>query len=76
MKTKLNDNEVREVAQMQTKIDSYESFISALNAMIVSHSTDLNYLLFEGTPLTNEMNKVWRFVKEKINEGKESSETA
>ena len=76
METRLNDNEVREVAQMQMKIDTYESFIGALNVMVVGQRTDLNYLLFDGTPLTKEMNRVWRFVKEKINASKESSETA
>ena len=73
METRLNDNEVREVAQMQMKIDTYESFIGALNVMVVGQRTDLNYLLFDGTPLTKEMNRVWRFVKEKINEGKENN---
>ena len=47
MKTKLNDNEIREVARMQQKIDSYESFISTVNVMILRKKTDLNYLLFD-----------------------------
>lgn len=76
MGTKLNDNEVREVAQMQMKIDTYESFISSIHAMITAKKTDLNYLLFDGTQFTEEMNRVWRFVKEKINASKESSKTA
>lgn len=76
MKTKLNDNEIREVAKMQQKIDSYESFISSVNVMILRKKTDLNYLLFDGTPLTKEMNNIWRYIKDVINEGKEDSETA
>lgn len=74
---RLNDNEVKEVAEMQMKIDTYESFISTVNAMIVTKKTDLNYLLFDGTDLTDEMNKIWRFIKQTIkdNESKESSET-
>lgn len=76
MKTKLNDNEIREVARMQQKIDSYESFISTVNVMILRKKTDLNYLLFDGTPLTKEMNNIWRYIKDVINEGKEDSETA
>ncbi len=76
METKLNDNEVREIARMQQKIDSYESFISTVNVMILRKKTDLNYLLFDGTPLTKEMNNIWRYIKEVINEGKEGSETA
>lgn len=78
METKLNDNEVKEIAQMQTKIDTYESFICTVNAMIVTKRTDLNYLLFDGTELTKEMNSIWRFIKQTIkdNESKKSSETA
>lgn len=75
MKTKLNDNEIREVARMQQKIDSYESFISTVNVMILRKKTDLNYLLFDGTPLTKEMNNIWRYIKDVINEGKEDSKT-
>ena len=71
METKLNDNEVKEIAKMQIKIDTYESFISTVHAMIVAKKTDLNYLLFDGTEFTKEMNRIWRFVKQEIkdNEG-------
>lgn len=74
---KLNDNEVKEVAKMQMKIDTYESFISSVCAMVVTKKTDINYLLFDGTELTSEMNKIWRYVKQTIKdyEGKKSSET-
>lgn len=75
MKTKLNENEVKEVAKMQMKIDTYESFISTVNAMVVTKKTDLNYLLFDGTELTDEMNSIWRFIKQNIkeDEGKKDS---
>lgn len=66
MKTKLNDNEVQTIAEMQKKIDTYESFISTVHVMVFARKTDLNYLVFDGTELTNEMNRIWRFVKEKI----------
>ena len=74
---RLNDNEVKEVAKMQMKIDTYESFISSVYAMVVTKETGINYLLFDGTELTSEMNKIWRFIKQTIkeHEGKESSET-
>jgi hypothetical protein len=74
---KLNDNEVKEVAKMQMKIDTYESFICSVCAMVVTKKTDINYLLFDGTELTGEMNKIWRYVKQTIKdyEGKKSSET-
>lgn len=77
METKLNDNEVKEVAKMQMKIDTYESFICSVCAMVVTKKTDINYLLFDGTELTSEMNKIWRYVKQTIKdyEGKKSSET-
>lgn len=68
METKLNANEVKEIARMQIKIDTYESFISTVNAMVVTKKTDLNYLLFDGTELTAEMNHIWRFIKQKIKE--------
>ena len=75
METKLNDNEVREVAKMQMKIDTYESFICSVHAMLVAKKTDLNYLLFDGTELTEEMNSIWRFIKQTIkdNESKKDS---
>ena len=76
METKLNDNEVREIAKMQMKIDTYESFICTVQAMIVTKKTDLNYLLFDGTELTKEMNSIWRFIKQTIkdNESKKDSQ--
>ena len=74
---RLNDNEVKEIAKMQMKIDTYESFICTVNVMVATKKTDLNYLLFDGTELTEEMNRIWRFVKQKIkdDEGKKDSET-
>lgn len=71
----MNENEVREIAQMQMKIDTYESFIGTIHVMILRKETNLNYLLFDDTPLTKEMNSIWKFIKEKINEDKKSSET-
>ena len=74
---RLNDNEVKEVAKMQMKIDTYESFICSVCAMVVTKKTDINYLLFDGAEFTSEMNKIWRFVKQTIedHEGKKSSKT-
>ena len=63
MKTKLNDNEVREIAKMQSKIDSYEGFITALYIMMLSKN-NINYPAFTDTPLDKEMNIIWRWVKE------------
>lgn len=66
METKLNDNEVKEVARMQQMIDSYEGFIKALILMMLS-SKSINYPRFTNTDLDEEMNKIWRWVKEHKN---------
>lgn len=63
METRLNDNEVKEVARMQQMIDSYEGFICALHMMIISEK-EINYPSFTDTNLDNEMNKIWRWVEE------------
>ena len=63
---RLNNNEVKEVAIMQRKIDSYEGFIKAL-WMMAKSGKDTNYPLFDGTDLTHEMNELWRFVRKNIN---------
>ena len=65
METKLNDNEIREVAEMQMKIDSYEWFIKTLWMMAKSGKV-LNCPLFANTDFTDEMNFIWRFVKDKL----------
>ena len=65
METRLNDNEVREVAEMQRKIDSYEGFIKALWMMAKSGKV-VNYPLFNGTDFTGEMNFLWKFVRKNM----------
>lgn len=65
MEAKLNDNEVREVAEMQRKIDSYEGFIRAAHMMARSGKA-VNYPLFDGTDFTEDMNFIWRFIREHI----------
>lgn len=61
MKTKLNDNEVKEVARMQKMIDSYQSFVFAINFMIES-GEDVNCPIF--CNMDRKMQKIWRWVKE------------
>lgn len=61
METKLNNNEVREIAEMQRKIDSYESFMLAIYFMIES-GEDINCPI--RCKLDRKMQKVWRWVKE------------
>jgi hypothetical protein len=63
METKLNDNEVKEVARMQQMIDSYEGFICALHMMMLSER-EINYPAFTDTNLDNEMNRIFWWVKE------------
>ena len=65
METKLNGNEVKEVARMQAKIDSYEGFIRAAHMMARSGNV-INYPLFDGTDFTEEMNFIWRFIRDHI----------
>ena len=62
---RLNDNEVREVAEMQRKIDSYEGFITALCIMAKSGKVT-NYPLFDGTDFTDEMSFLWKFVRKHV----------
>lgn len=63
METRLNDNEVREVARMQAKIDAYEGFIRSLFIMMLSDKA-LTTPIIIGTDFDKEMNKIWRWVKE------------
>lgn len=63
METKLNDNEVKEVARMQEKIDAYEGFIRSLYIMLYS-TKDLTTPMTINTDFDKEMNKIWRWVKE------------
>lgn len=65
MKAGMNDNEVKEVASMQRKIDAYEGFIKALFMMSKSGKV-LNYPLFDGADFTSEMDYLWKFVKDKL----------
>ena len=62
METRLNENEVREIAKMQKKIDSYEGFIKAIYLM-AKFDKDVNYPLFDGTKYTVEMGYLWHFIK-------------
>lgn len=59
MKTKLNDNEVSEIAEMQKKIDSYEGFIKALFEMMKSNKSCC-FPLFTDTNLEDEMHFIWK----------------
>lgn len=63
MENKLNNNDVREIAEMQQKIDSYEAFIIAIWMMIKSKK-DVIYPSFVETELDNQMNHIWKWVKE------------
>ena len=55
------DNEVKEVARMQKMIDSYKSFMFAINFMIES-GEDVNCPIF--CNMDRKMQKIWRWVKE------------
>lgn len=63
METRLNDNEVKEVARMQKMIDSYEGFLRACYMMAKSGSR-INYPMFDGTEYYEEMNFIWRIIRD------------
>jgi len=63
METKLNDNEVKEIARMQEKIDSYEAFILATSILIIGKD-NIDYPIFARTHLDKQMNRIWKWVKE------------
>lgn len=58
---RLNDNEVKEIAMMQKMIDSYKSFVFAINFMIKS-GKDINCPIF--CKLDRNMQDIWKWVKE------------
>ena len=70
MKTKFNDDEVKEIVKMQQKIDSYEGFIRAAFIM-AKFGKHVNFPIFSHTDFTREMNFIWKTIKEKCvsNEG-------
>ena len=66
METKLNDNEVKEIAEMQRKIDSYEAFIMAISNTIIKPEVNFAIPLYEGisTEMEKRMSCICKFVKE------------
>ena len=60
---RLNDNEVKEVAEMQRKIDDYEYFIRACFIMAKSGKR-INYPVFKNTDFFDEMNEIWQTVRD------------
>lgn len=65
METKLNNNEVREIAEMQRKIDSYEAFIMAISNTIMKPQVNFAIPLYEGISLEMEqrLSVICEFVK-------------
>jgi exonuclease V gamma subunit len=63
METKLNDNEVNEIVKMQQKIDYYEGFIRAAFIM-AKFGKHVIYPMFSDTDYADEMNFIWKTIKE------------
>lgn len=67
METRLNDNEVREVAKMQSLIDEYETFILALSETADIYFSPLIRFWTKGTSVPTTlgptMHRVWDWVK-------------
>lgn len=62
-------SDVGKIIEMQHKIDVYENFITLLFCMIQGCTPEA-LLLQSDLELEDTMNKLWRFVRDKINEGK------
>ena len=63
METKLNDNEVKEVARMQRLITKYENVITALY-LKAKTGKEVKLLLTEESDLQKEINYLWQWVRE------------
>lgn len=63
METKLNDNEVKEVARMQRLITKYENVISALYIKAKT-GTEIKLLQFEEKDMSEEIRYLWKWIKE------------
>lgn len=61
--------DVGKIIEMQHKIDVYENYIKLLFCMIQGCNPDV-ICLQSGLKLEDTMNKIWRFVRDKIKEGK------
>lgn len=64
METRLNDNEVKEVARMQRLITKYENVIMAL-FIKAKTGTEIKLLQFEEQDLKDEIRYLWNWVKER-----------
>lgn len=63
METKLNDNEVKEVARMQRLITKYENVISALFIKAKTGS-EIKLLLFKEKDMNEEIRYIWKWIEE------------
>ena len=61
---RLNNNEVKEVARMQEKIDAYEAFILAASFLVRRGIDNVDYPIFARTGLDEKMNRIWKWIKE------------
>lgn len=64
--TKLNDNEVHEVARMQAQIDSYEMFIQSLFLMMKFKKTDMNYPHIHNGLEHRRENYIWKKIRDSL----------
>ena len=63
METKLNNNEVREIARMQELIDYYEIAIRSLFYMADSED-DVVCPILSRSAVNHELKYLWRWIKE------------
>lgn len=67
METKLNNNEVREIARMQELIDYYELALQSMY-LIARNNCNINFPQFSDSPNKHEINFLFRWVKERKSE--------
>ena len=64
----MTDNEIKMIAEMQHKIDVYENFIVLCAGMIRREDPSV-VCLASDLEKEDDMDDIWTFVKEKIEEG-------
>lgn len=65
MSSRLNDNEVAMVAEMQQVINTYESFIMSLGELI-GGNLDQKMCLFTEVPLIDTMGDIRNFIEKAV----------
>jgi hypothetical protein len=60
----MDENSIKEIANMQAKIDRYEAFILSTWFMIIT-KVKVDCPMFVRTVYDRQMREIWKFIKEK-----------